>query len=89
MIQTYLQDRHQKIKINNLYSDELPVLFGVPQGSVLGPLLFTMYIYPIKDVINKEIFNYHLYADDTQLYSYYKSTTIDNAISQILVVHLT
>ena len=42
-----------------------------------------MYIYPIKNVINKEIFNYHLYADDTQLYSCYKNSAIDNAISEI------
>ena len=42
MIQTYLKDRYQKVKTNNFYSDELPVSFGVPQGSVLGPLLFTM-----------------------------------------------
>ena len=83
LIKTYLQDRKQKIKINNLYSEELPVLFGVPQGSVLGPLLFTMYIYPIKDVINKEIFSYHLYADDTQLYSCYRNAIINSAASQI------
>ena len=83
LIKTYLLDRKQKIKINNLYSEELPVLFGVPQGSVLGPLLFTMYIYPIKDVINKEIFSYHLYADDTQLYSCYRNANINSAASQI------
>ena len=56
LIKTYLIHRNQIIKINNMYSNELPVLYGVPQGSVLGPLLFTMYIFPISDVINKNIF---------------------------------
>ena len=83
LLKTYLLNRNQKVKINEHYSSVIPIEFGVPQGSVLGPLIFAMYIYPIGEVINRDVFRYHQYADDTQLYSSCKPSSILNTVDQI------
>ena len=67
-LRSYLADRKQLVRIGSDNSSPTSVPFGVPQGSVLGPLLFTAYITPLGDLIRKYGLEYHLYADDMHIY---------------------
>ena len=63
--EAYLTDRCQVIELNGESSDEIWLQFGVPQGSVLGPLLFTSYTAPLGEIACRHGVELHLYADDT------------------------
>ena len=66
LIASYLSDRHQYVKVLEEDSETLPVIYGVPQGSVLGPLLFLLYINDICRITN--LGKFILFADDTNLF---------------------
>ena len=63
-IEAFLRNRTQVVKVNGEKSFSAPVLSGIPQGSVLGPLLFVIYINDLPDNINSDSF---LFADDTKI----------------------
>ena len=67
--ESYLSDRKQCVTINKNCSKFSSIRFGVPQGSVLGPILFSMYMKPLASIIERHGIKYHFYADDTQTYS--------------------
>ena len=72
-IKHFLADRTQKVIINNSKSKPAKVTSGIPQGSVLGPLLFVLYINDLPEVVDKDTFIY-LFADDTKAFRQIRST---------------
>ena len=66
-IQSYLLNRSFCVDVKNSKSSVFQLLYGVPQGSVLGPLLFILYTTPLSTVIYKSSADHHFYADHTQL----------------------
>lgn len=66
-LESYLKNRTQKVRFNNKYSRLMAVDHGVPQGSVLGPLLFVLYINDITEVCPIGS-NVKLFANDTMIY---------------------
>ena len=77
---SYLTGRTNRVKVGDNFSKKTVLDFGVPQGSVLGPILFTLYTEPLADIIKLFEIIYHFYADDSQLY---KSVPIKELLNEV------
>lgn len=68
LLHSYLKNRTQMVQINDSISESTALTCGVPQGSVLGPILFLIYAGGLSEIMAAHNVRYHLYADDTQIY---------------------
>ena len=76
--------RTHSVKVGNTLSHPAALQYGIPQGSVLGPILFSLYTNPISSIIHSQSsINHHFYADDTQLYITLTSTNFSRSIQKL------
>ena len=86
-IQSYLSGRTQFVKIRTECSSSRNLFCGVSQGSVRGPILYSMYTSPLADITSKHNMNHHFYADDSQIYLSFKpSGAGEPTTSKLLIV---
>jgi hypothetical protein len=78
-IKSYMTGRTQSVNIKGVHSDPQVLKCGMPQGSVLGPLLFTMYTTPLGALLRACDSSFHLYPDDTQLYLVFEINQVGDA----------
>ena len=83
-IQSYLSNRTQVIVVNGERSDVETIERGVPQGSVLGPLLFLLYTTEIQKIVRTHGLQSHSYADDGQLSTFHAIPTAVDEIAEVL-----
>ena len=80
---SYLSSRPFHVKCKSSFSSLHTCFCGIPQGSVLGPLLFIMYTTPLSSLISSLSLNHHLHADDTQLFFSFHPPDVDSSITYL------
>ena len=81
---SYLKQHQQVVSVCGCEYDPSLLSYGVPQGSVLGPILVILYTQPLSDVVDRHSVPQHMFADDTELYT---SETRDNTDYVITAMH--
>ena len=82
-LKSYMTNRKQSVSISGHLSHSRTLSCGVPQGSILGPLLFIMYTSPLGRLLRQDNVLFHLYADDTQLYMLCEEETLSHNIQHM------
>ena len=67
-LKSYLSFHSQSVLLNDVTSSSRSLVCGVPQGSVGGPTLFSIYLTGLRDIFHRHSVHYHLYADDIQIF---------------------
>ena len=81
---SYLSGRTHSVKVGSTLSHPAVAQYGVPQGSVLGPILFSFYTNPISSIIHSHSsINYHFYTDGTQLYITLSPANFSHSIQKL------
>ena len=83
VMESYLSGRTQCVSINGVLSELKELECGVPQGSVLGPIEFCIYTIPLGAILKYHKINYHIYADDTQIYCSFKIDSLDEVLDRV------
>ena len=85
---SFLSGRKQRILVGDKTSDDFNLNCGVPQGSCMGPILFTLYVSRLFNIISQHLSSVHSYADDTQIYLSFRPCTIHSEISAVPAIEM-
>ena len=84
LFKTYLTDRNFKVSVNYEESEIGSMINGVPQGKILGPVLFVIHTRTLQNILNYYNVSFNFYADDTQ--AYFKFDSRDRCVSKLNTV---